>query len=79
MDKRKVFSVIIRLNAAENELMRRGMKRTGLSVSDYLRSAVLMDGVLSGDVGALKIIGGHMRSAVTERLQSLHGLREADA
>lgn len=40
----------------ERKLIEKSAKKQGLSVSEYVRAAVIMDMILEGEVGAMKIV-----------------------
>jgi hypothetical protein len=44
-----------KVTTKERELIEACAKKQGLSISEYVRAAVLMDMILEGNVGAMKI------------------------
>jgi hypothetical protein len=45
-----------KVTAEERKLIEKTAKKQGCTVSEYVRSALLMDMILEGEVGAMKIV-----------------------
>ena len=45
-----------KVTSEERKLIEKTAKKQGCTVSEYVRSAVLMDMILEGEVGAMKIV-----------------------
>ncbi len=67
-----------KVTVEERKLIEKTAKKQGCTVSEYVRSAVLMDMVLEGEVGAMKIvvdtIGRKAVQALRKRADQLAGL-----
>jgi hypothetical protein len=63
-----VVQVNIKLTDAEFEVLERRAKKEKVTPADHLRVCMLVDAVVSGDVGAFKITGQRMREKFVRRL-----------
>lgn len=70
MPERKEIMMAVRLSEAEKKLLSKRAKAEKLSEADYIRLAVVMDSVLSGDLDGLKIVGSVMAEKVGGRLKT---------
>lgn len=59
----------MRLSIAEKELFDRRSTKEGVSVAEYLRTCAVLDSVLAGDIGAMKILGERLRAKLVERIR----------
>jgi hypothetical protein len=75
MERREVL-LPVRLSTEESELLKRRAKAFGISQGDHLRSCMVVEAVMGGDLAALKLVG----KAMSERLaKTLDDLRRAGA
>ena len=59
----------IKFSDAERELLRKRARAEKMGEADYLRLCMIMDSVMSGDVDALKIVGGKLREKAAEGIR----------
>ena len=58
--------VSLRLSEAEQALLARRAKKRGQSEADYLRVCMVMDSIIDGDLGAVKILSDSSRMKLAE-------------
>jgi hypothetical protein len=71
--------VAMKLTEAEKALLDKRVEASGMTLSDYLRVCMLVDGVMDGDKDALKLVAGNLREKVGRRLSSILGFEGQDA
>jgi hypothetical protein len=63
------IQVNVKLSEDERAVLARRAKKEGVTESDYLRTCMMMDALLAGDIGAFKITGERLRVKLKQRLQ----------
>jgi hypothetical protein len=63
------LQINMRMTEAEQALLARRAKAEGISEADYLRVCMVMDSVIAGDMGAVKILADHLRSKLAEKFR----------
>ena len=62
-----MIQVNVKLSEDEKEVLSRRAKKEGVTESDHLRACMVMDALIAGDAGALKICGERLRRVLKER------------
>ena len=60
--------VNLRLTEDEKELLTRRAKKEDVSEIDHMRTCLVMDALVAGDLAAMKIVGQRLREKLKERL-----------
>lgn len=71
--------VAMKLTEDEKALLTKLSERNDMTVADYLRVCMLIDGVMSGDRDAIKLAGGVLREKVAQRFSALLGFGSSNA
>lgn len=58
----------VRVNEGEKALIEKMAKKDGMSLSDYIRSAIYFEMVMSGSPEALRLLGGRLKDKLARRL-----------
>jgi hypothetical protein len=70
-ERMPVEVLAIKFTEEERALLRRRAKKEKLSEADYLRVCMIMDSMISGDRGALKIMAGRLREKFLARVRRI--------
>lgn len=78
MGKDEMVPISFRVKPEEQRLIERHAKREGMTVSGYVRRAVLFDMMMDGDWEATKHLGSEIRAEVLKRMSRRFGLGWAE-
>ena len=71
MEKEPMVIVNFKVTEREQKLIERHAKKEKMTVSDYVRTTLYMDMVLSGDREAIRLTMGKLRDKLVEKLKTL--------
>ena len=78
MAKDDMVAISFRLKPEEQRLVERRAKNEGITVSAYIRRAVLFDMVMEGDWDAFKHLASEVRTEVLKRMTRRFGFLSAE-
>jgi hypothetical protein len=78
MGKDDMVTVSFRVKPEEQRLIERHAKKEGVTISSYVRGAVLFDMVMAGDWDAFKHVAVEGRAEVLKRMNQRFGVRTGE-
>jgi hypothetical protein len=78
MGKDDMVTVSFRVKPEEQRLIERHAKKEGVTISSYVRGAVLFDMVMGGDWDAFKHVASGARAEVLRRMSERFDLRTGE-
>ena len=78
MGKDDMVTVSFRVKPEEQRLIERHAKKEGVTISSYVRGAVLFDLIMSGDWDAFKHVASGVRAKVLRRMNERFGVKTGE-